>query len=308
MASSQSHNNETPLISIGIPTYNRAHAISDAIISVQKQGITDLELIISDNASPDNTEEVVQSFAKDDPRIKYYRQDTNIGPQANFSFTQEKARGKYFMWLSDDDELVPDLLNRYVQFMEANPEYVLVSGEIKYWIKDKLIMVETDLGREEKSPLLRSFKYYFNVRHGAFLHGLQRRSVSQQVPLRSVIGNDWHFVASMAHMGKVKQLHFDGYNKDFEGGSRSFINYARNYGERKIWGYLPYSKIALDVFREYAYMSPVLRKSNLVLRILAGTTLAIWVNARAYLYLYPKVFFQNYRKVPKKIISILSPR
>ena len=167
-------------------------------------------------------------------------------------------------------------------------------------------MVETNLGREEKNPLLRSFLYYFKVRHGAFLHGLQRLSVSSKVPLRSVIGNDWHYVASLAHVGKVKQLKIEGYNKDFEGGSRSFVSYARTYGERKIWGYFPYCKIALDIFREYVYKSPILTKSNFLMRFLAGTSLALWVLLRAYFYVYPKVFFQNYRKVPELIKSKLT--
>ena len=295
-----------PLISIGIPTYNRGHAISDAIVSIQKQDFDNWELIISDNASPDNTEEVVRAFAEKDPRIKYFKQAMNVGPRSNFTFTRDKAKGKYFMWISDDDELVPGLLSQYFQFMESNPEFVLVSGEIKYWIKDKLVMVETNLGREEKNPLLRSFLYYFKVRHGAFLHGLQRLSVSSKVPLRSVIGNDWHYVASLAHVGKVKQLKIEGYNKDFEGGSRSFVSYARTYGERKIWGYFPYCKIALDIFREYVYKSPILTKSNFLMRFLAGTSLALWVLLRAYFYVYPKVFFQNYRKVPELIKSKLT--
>ena len=98
-----------PLVTIGIPTYNCADGfLREAVTSALSQTYPNVEIIISDNCSPDNTAEVIKSF--NETSIKYYRQSVNLGPQKNFNFCVEKARGDYFLLLHDDDLIDDDFI------------------------------------------------------------------------------------------------------------------------------------------------------------------------------------------------------
>src|SRR5690606_15546882 len=103
-----------------------------ALDSVWIQQYPNLEVIISDNASSDNTPAVVERVQRMYPQVKYFRQDVNIGLIANFDFTLGQASGKYFMWLADDDTIEAGALLKSVDFMEAHPDYSLVSGWINH--------------------------------------------------------------------------------------------------------------------------------------------------------------------------------
>jgi glycosyltransferase involved in cell wall biosynthesis len=99
----------TPLVSIGIPTYNRAEGyLKHALRSAVNQTYQNIEIIVSDNCSPDHTESVVQEF--NDPRIRYYRQKENIGSVNNCNFCLEQSRGEYFLMLFDDDLVDDDFI------------------------------------------------------------------------------------------------------------------------------------------------------------------------------------------------------
>ncbi|MBN1974464.1 MAG: glycosyltransferase family 2 protein [Sedimentisphaerales bacterium] len=96
--------NENPLVSIGIPTYNRPLGLKHTLECITSQTYRQLEIIVSDNCSPDKqVEKIAREFASNDPRIKYHVQDKNMGASQNFKFVLEQATGKYFMWAADDD-------------------------------------------------------------------------------------------------------------------------------------------------------------------------------------------------------------
>lgn len=98
-----------PLVTIGIPTYNRAaKKLRSALQCAVSQTYGNLEIVVSDNCSTDNTEEVVSSFA--DPRIRYIRQAENIGAHNNFNFCVKEARGAYFLLFHDDDLIDADFV------------------------------------------------------------------------------------------------------------------------------------------------------------------------------------------------------
>src|SRR5512137_1629961 len=94
-------NTEKPKVSICIPTYGRAQVLKHVIKSVLDQTYPDFEVFISDDASPDNTAEVVKSF--NDKRIRYHRHEVNLGVRKNWSYVIENARGEYVFKLDDDD-------------------------------------------------------------------------------------------------------------------------------------------------------------------------------------------------------------
>src|ERR1035438_1370812 len=108
--------NELPLVSICIPTYNTGNYIAAAIQSVLDQTYTNLEIIITDNCSTDNTIEIINSFH--DPRISYFRNDHNFGVEYNWNKSLKLAKGKYLKLLCADDIIYPDCIREQVSVME----------------------------------------------------------------------------------------------------------------------------------------------------------------------------------------------
>jgi glycosyltransferase involved in cell wall biosynthesis len=97
-------NDQVPTVSIGMPVYNGEKYIREALDSLLAQTFGDFELIISDNHSTDDTRNICKEYAAKDSRIKYVRQDENIGALANFKFVLNNSSAKYFMWAAFDDK------------------------------------------------------------------------------------------------------------------------------------------------------------------------------------------------------------
>jgi len=114
----------SPKVSVGVPVYNGARTLAATLDSLIKQTFSDLEIIISDNASTDSTGDICRRYADQDTRIRYIRQNTNIGAEANFEFVLLQARAPYFMWAASDDIRSPDFLEQNVNFLDKNPDYV----------------------------------------------------------------------------------------------------------------------------------------------------------------------------------------
>jgi glycosyltransferase involved in cell wall biosynthesis len=113
-----------PTLSICIPTYNRAAYLREAIASVLAQEGVRFEVIVSDNASTDNTTEVVREFK--DASIRYHRSSQNLGPFPNGRKCYELATGKYITWLFDDDQMLPGSLAKKVEVLDLNPHVGMV--------------------------------------------------------------------------------------------------------------------------------------------------------------------------------------
>jgi abequosyltransferase len=118
---------DRPLLTIAIPTYRRCNLLCEllTVLAPQFQGRPDVELLVSDNASPDGTAQVVQRFIDEGLSVSYHRHPENIGPDANFVSCFHLARGKYFWLFSDDDILVPGALAEILYYI-SRQEYDLV--------------------------------------------------------------------------------------------------------------------------------------------------------------------------------------
>ena len=126
-----------PLVSICIPTYNRASMLREAVTSALAQDYANLEVVVSDNASTDDTSKVVNEF--NDPRIKYFRNSVNIGVFQNFSKAAYKyARGKYAMLLADDDYLIDNsYITKAVDLFKKDRKVVLVFSNWRSSLGDR---------------------------------------------------------------------------------------------------------------------------------------------------------------------------
>jgi glycosyltransferase involved in cell wall biosynthesis len=118
----------TPRVSIGMPVWNGADFLPEAIDSLLAQTFDDFELIICDNASADATEAICRERMRDDPRIRYYRNDRNIGLQANTQKVLDLATAPYFMWASHDDLWDPSYLAVMVSELDRDDRFVLAGS------------------------------------------------------------------------------------------------------------------------------------------------------------------------------------
>lgn len=119
---------DRPRVSVGLPVYNGADYLDGAIESILNQTFTDLELIISDNASTDATPEIIDKWSERDDRISVNRHSENLGGAANFNTVLQLARGQYFRWAGHDDLVAPNMVERCVSVLdEAGDSAVLVA-------------------------------------------------------------------------------------------------------------------------------------------------------------------------------------
>jgi len=119
-----------PRISIGVPAYNSQEFIHKRLDSILSQTFGDFEIIISDNASTDKTPLICRDYASKDKRIKYYRQEKNMGLLWNFNFVLQKANSEFFVWASVDDKWDKSFLAKNIKVLESNLSVVGSLGKI----------------------------------------------------------------------------------------------------------------------------------------------------------------------------------
>ncbi|CAH2394649.1 glycosyltransferase family 2 protein [Mesorhizobium ventifaucium] len=123
---------KSPQVSLGMPVYNGENFVSEAIRSILEQDFGDFELIIADNASTDRTAEICLDFAADDQRIRYVRNERNLGASGNYNLTFQLARGEFFKWCAHDDFISPNFVRLGVKALVADPEAVVAYGKLEY--------------------------------------------------------------------------------------------------------------------------------------------------------------------------------
>lgn len=117
--------NDKPHVSIGMPVFNGENYLAEALDSLLAQTYSDFELIISDNASTDGTQEICRTYTARDRRIRYFRNQTNIGAAKNYNRVFELSSGEYFKWAAHDDLCAPEFLKRCVEMLDQDSSVIL---------------------------------------------------------------------------------------------------------------------------------------------------------------------------------------
>ncbi len=121
-------NEAEPLITVIIPTFRRPKLLRRAIVSVLNQTFPAFQVCVYDNASDDNTQHVVTDLAETDSRIKYYCHERNIGALENFNYGLKKVNTPFFLFLCDDDLLLPHFFEEATQSLSSNPDVMFYAG------------------------------------------------------------------------------------------------------------------------------------------------------------------------------------
>lgn len=158
----------TPLVTIAIPTYNRANTyLPQALHSVVNQTYSNIEIIVADNCSTDNTELVVQAVK--DSRIKYVKHSKNIGPFHNANFCIQEACGEFFLMLQDDDLIDPDMIEVCLQAMNSSKKDIGIIRTGTRWIDSDGRLLQELPNKAVGLPLDGFFRAFFAHRVGIYL-------------------------------------------------------------------------------------------------------------------------------------------
>lgn len=116
---------ETPLVTIGLPVYNTERYLRQSLDSLLSQTFPDFVLVISDNASTDGTARICAEYAAADSRVRYHRNETNIGNPRNFNRVAGLTTTRYLKWSTADDFWAPEFLELALEVMERDPTIAL---------------------------------------------------------------------------------------------------------------------------------------------------------------------------------------
>jgi len=198
-----------PRVSIGLPVFNAEKYLSQSLDSILAQTYSDFELIISDNASTDRTEEICRAYAARDRRIRYYRNGTNLGAVPNFNRVFELSSAEYFKWSPNDDAIAPDFLSRCVQVLDQSLEVVLCYSRAKIIDEHGLFVVDYDPGPDTSStkPHERFRNLVLQPEYAVQQMGLIRSNILRKTALYgSFPSSDEVFLADLALLGKFHEI------------------------------------------------------------------------------------------------------
>ena len=208
------HTTHLPLVSIGIPTFNRPELLRQALESARSQTYPNLEILVSDNESTDaQTSKILAEASAIDFRIKTYRHKKNIGAAANFEFLLNSATGDFFTWLADDDLMHPTCIKLLVAAHKQNPRLVCafsdvtildINGHSLGTMKHAALKFSPYKSRAEKMRAT----FFSNPKCQA-TYGLFRTTIARQCPFEKsayknmAAGAEYTFLARMASLGDI---------------------------------------------------------------------------------------------------------
>ncbi len=251
----------TPTISIGLAVYNGEKFIREAIDLILGQTFTDFELIISDNASTDQTGAICQEYAARDARIHYSRNPNNIGGANNENLTFRLSQGRFFHLAAHDDRIAPDFLEKCLAVLENNPEFVLCHTKVVEINENGETMRITGsrLGEEPK-PHQRFGRMTKRFHFCEPIYGLIRSDILRKTRLQlNYVNSDRTLLSELALYGPFHQIQEPLFYKRFHPG-----NVMINWRTRMAWFDQNFEgKIALPYFIQFADYFTTIRRASL---------------------------------------------
>jgi glycosyltransferase involved in cell wall biosynthesis len=211
-----------PRVSIGLPVYNGQRFLRATVDALLGQTFGDFELIVSDNASTDGTEDICREYATGDPRVRYVRQPRNLGANENYNEVIRMCRAPYVRWAADDDMCAADYLERTFALLDGDDDAVLCHSLTSYIDEDGTSLTPDGTGfrtsdgehvdepdppvaaRSLHSPFphVRLRDVFMNTRWCFEVFGLMRRDALMRTPLlQRFYGTDKVLLAEMALLG-----------------------------------------------------------------------------------------------------------
>jgi glycosyltransferase involved in cell wall biosynthesis len=194
-----------PLLSIGLFVYNGEPFLQETLDSILAQTFRDFELIISDNASTDATQQIFESYAAADSRIRYFKNQTNMGAGWNIRRVFSLATGKYFKWAACDDLYEANFLSTCIDALERDSSYVVAHARTRV-IDERGNFIENynwPMQVDSADPVTRFREMLLNDHMCYQIFGVMRRDALLQVPPQgSYVNSDGVLLAQMSFLGR----------------------------------------------------------------------------------------------------------
>lgn len=220
-----------PLVSILIPTYNRQELLERAIESAINQTYKNIEILIGDNYSEDDTEALCHEYEQKDNRIKYHRHTKNIKALPNSTSLLTKFKGEYFVWLCDDDWLDLNYVEEGIKFLQKHKTYTYASPRtVLYNDSGKKIRNCKAMKFNQDNPKFRILNFIKNLFLIDDVSGVFRRDVidwmfaHEDAPFKYRYAEDVTFMLKFLTMGKGIIIKSSHYNKTEGGGTRELAS------------------------------------------------------------------------------------
>ena len=201
---------QPPKVSIGLPVYNGESRIKRAVDTILGQDFQDFELVIADNASTDRTRAICEEYAAQDKRVRYFRNETNIGVNPNHDKVFHLSQGTYFGWFADDVEYLPGMLSRCVREIDAAPGSVVLVYPRCSIIKDGQAIAEDQqycIQSAHPRPYKRLETVIKRVYYVNQLFGLARRAALAKTRLNGLYASsDYVLLGELALLGEIREL------------------------------------------------------------------------------------------------------
>jgi glycosyltransferase involved in cell wall biosynthesis len=239
-----------PLVTIGVPTRNRASVLERALRSALAQEDIEVRVVVSDNASTDETEDLCAALLRVDPRLRYIRQPRDIGAEANFRAVLDVSTTPFFMWLADDDWIDAQYVARCVHVLQAHPDHVVVCGRSAYYRGGAYVFTERPVNLLSASGQARLLGFFRTVTLNGPFYGVIRRAALPANPVRRAVGADWLLVAALAYAGKIQTVGDVAINRSAQGASQDANSLRRAYGLTERQARHWYAIVALEAFNE----------------------------------------------------------
>jgi glycosyltransferase involved in cell wall biosynthesis len=199
-----------PRVSIGVPVYNGARFLTATLESLVGQTYEDIEIVISDNGSTDETEQICRHFTARDARVRYIRHDANRGSALNWNSLVRETSGQYFKWAAHDDLLAPTFVERCVDVLDRSSERVcLVYPRTRIIDENGDAVRDYDDGLDlrDEAPHDRLRQLVRNMILCNVQYGLIRRSALERTRLMgSFPSSDYVLMAELALLGEFWEL------------------------------------------------------------------------------------------------------
>jgi glycosyltransferase involved in cell wall biosynthesis len=260
-------NENLPLVSIGVPVFNGESKLSLALDSLLDQDYPNLEIVISDNASTDSTQDICQKYALKNSCIKYSRSEKNLGVVWNFNRVFELATGKYFVWAAYDDQREKSFVSACVEGLEKDPEAVLCQSHVEIFAEGREnILCATHLDSfEGVVGLVERYRETLIHVPAVAIYGLMRSSAMRKTRMfRKTMGTDLAFIQDLSLYGNFIQVPKVLFNYS---GRQKWNTVHQDYyaftgKKKKPWWYLPFVVVFCDHWGRVA-CSPFSFKSKL---------------------------------------------
>jgi glycosyltransferase involved in cell wall biosynthesis len=231
-------------LSIGLPVYNGDRYLAEAFECFQAQTFQDFEIVVSDNASTDHTAEICRSYAERDPRIRYYRNEKNLGALPNFNTVFALSRLPLFKWAAHDDLYHPRYIETCIRILDENPDVILAHSKTAF-VDDRgesfpvdpatgnYVDPRTGVAQTPDSPIiadspvaiLRFWQVLSRACWGTHMFGIMRREMLQKTRLvPNFAGSDRAMLAELALLGRFRCANEVLFSKRFHENASCALN------------------------------------------------------------------------------------